>query len=322
MNYKGYKGITPSNETLQKWLFTRKRSEFEFLTFGDFRFPGYFTTQHYKSDHTFFWIAIFCEAGFLATVSIMVGGFDLYLSLAALVCVVLDLIGAYSIHKNEDKISTAQLRFNIEDYKNKILRSTSDNVKIKKEQIIREHQKPSRFLGKILIIISAILKIFGSAVLFELPVFTIVLTIIYCFVAWIHIKKTGFYWSARRFGRAMDAELEKHIQEGGSDKLQNKVSENDFRNVLIENIPSNVELRPIRMGIFENMSIFDEIYHDETSNKWYYRIWKHHMMDDEDLQKFIYSSDKSGDVLSDSAKAFIAADYSERFFLNILDKKK
>jgi hypothetical protein len=318
MEYKGYKGIKPETDTIKKWLFTRKRSADEFLTIGDYKFSGIYTTQNFKSDAVFFWIALICEIGFLVAVSIMVGGFDILLSLSALVCVVLDFIGAFFYHKNENEICKAQLKLNIERYKmNTKQGSTSDEVNIKIDTIELLKKEPARTLGISLIIVSAILKILGSAVLFEMPVFTIVLTVIYCFVAWIHIKKTGFYFSGRKFFKAMDRELNKHIKNGSNDSIKKLDQESDFEPWEVENIPTNVELKEIKMHIFSDTKIYDSL--QKKNDKWLYRKWKHHFWDDGDLQKFINSKDDNNDVLSDSAKAFIAADITERRFLNIKD---
>lgn len=320
MEYKGYKGIALQNDTIKKWLYTRKRSHDEFLNIGHFQFPGIYTTQNFKSDAVFFWIALVSELGFLFTVSVMIGGFDVLLSLSALVCVILDFIGAFFYHKNENEICKAQLDLNIDRYKIASRQAESDSARIMLARLNFLKKDVYRRLGVALIIISALLKISGSAVLFEMPVFTIVLTVIYCFVAWIHIKKTGFYISGRQFLRALDKELKIYIINGSNDSVKTLDRENDFRVTELENIPPEVldNLKEIRMQIFENTSIYNSLYKKE--NKWYYRMWDHQTFDDADLQLFINSKDQHNDVLPDAAKAFIAADVSKRMFLSIRDK--
>lgn len=314
MNYKGYKGVIPAPETTRKWLLTRKRSEDDFLTFGDFKFSGFYTVQNYRSDRLFFSIAFILEILFLVAVSIMVGGFDLLLSLSAFACIALDFIGAFFYHKNSDKICKAQLELNIEKYNKKIGRSdglntTKLNYKLKKEKRIS-----SRIIGAILILFSALLKIVGSFILFELPVFTIALTFIYCFVAYIHIYHTGFWFAGWKFFGAMDKHLITELQ---NDTIKGRNTEDDFERKEVENLPVNIKLKQIKYNIFKENDIYDSLQYNEDEDKWVYRIWKHHFWDDDDLINFINSKDDKHGVLTDSAKAFIAADISERKFLNI-----
>lgn len=311
MEYKGYKGIIPKQKTLDQWFYTRKRSKADFLPIGSFKFPGMRTTQKFWNDGVFFWLAVLLEVGFLIAVSIMVGGFDFFLSIAAVLCVALDFLGAYSHHKNADEISKAQLSLQIEEYKLGIGRTNSDNLKKKREQLQRLRNSLNRKLGITLILVSAFLKVFGSAILFEIPTFTIVLTVLYAFVAWIHVMKTGFYYSGNRFYSSLNRDLSKHIDT--DDTLQKKNSEEDFERFEIENIPSGVELRAIKRRIFENVDIFDSLH--QIDGKWGYRFWKHHRWDDDDMVKFIHSQDKDGHVLQDAAKAFIAVDVWERNLL-------
>lgn len=317
MEYKGYKGVIPNiDTTVKKWLYTRKRSEHEFLTIGNFKFSGIYTVQNFKSDWLFFWIAFICEVGFLILISILLGGFDPLISLSALACVSLDFIGAFFRHKNEDEICKAQLKVNIERYKREINRSTNDDVKIKESHLRTLKSNSYRIFGSSLIILSAIVKIFGSIILFEIPALTITLTVIYCFVAWIHIFKTGFYISAVRFYSSLKKDLAEHIRNGNNDTIKKKDKDEDFDKWELENVPDNTNLKEIRMYVFQSSNIYDSLINE--GGKWMLRKWKHHKWDDNDLQNFIDSQDAKGGVLSDNAKSFIASDISERRFLNLI----
>jgi len=314
MNYKGYKGIEPTTETLNKWLLTRKRSEGEFLTFGDFKYSGFYTVQNYRSDRLFFRIAFILEILFLFAVSIMVGGFDLLLSLSAFACIALDFIGAYFYHKNSDKICKAQLALNIEKYNKKIGRSNGNNIGKLDQTLKSEKIKASRIIGATLILFSALLKIVGSFILFELPVFTIALTFIYCFVAYIHIYHTGYWFAGWRFFSAMDKQL---ISELKVDPISGINTEFDFDCWEVENLPAEIKLKEIRYNIFKENNIYDSLQYNKEDNKWSYHKWHHHFWDDADLINFINSKDDKNGVLTDAAKAFIAADISQRKFLNV-----
>lgn len=328
MEYKGYKGIIPQPETVKKWLLTRKRSETEVLRFGDFAFPGIYTVQHYTRDKGFFILALLGEVAFLAIVSVLLGGFDMLMSLIAVALVVLDFIGAYLYHKNEDEICKAELSLSIANYREKSVKTATDDVKISSDCLKMLKGNFTRRLGAGLIILSAILKIAGSAVLFEIIALTVVLTVIYCFVAYVHINKTGFWFAGWRFYSAMDNETSNYIMNNKNETIKSLDKENDFTLLKVENIPADVNLKPIKRHVFENTNIFDSLVlvgrqgeegADSPNNgakEWHYRIWKHQFWDDDDLQAFI-NSKAGNEVLDDKAKAFIAADISKRKFLNV-----
>ncbi|MFZ1515881.1 MAG: hypothetical protein WAT21_10800 [Saprospiraceae bacterium] len=328
MEYKKYKGVIPESQTVKKWLMTRKYSESEFIPIGKFEFPGFYTTQNYKWDGIFFWLAFIFEIGFLVTITLLIGGWDMLLSLSAISCVLIDYFGAYFHHKNQDEICRAQLALNVQKHKDIVAGAGTDEVKKKKDKLDTLKVKPSRILGLILILGSAFTKVIGSAILFEIPALTLALTIVYCFVAYVHIYKTGFYVSGYYFYKALDRDLREHIMKNDAITLNQVDPEKDFDKTKVENIPKDVSLTTIRLAVFDNLGIFDSLIYENnntdkdsnslsrTDGAWYYVKWKHHFWDDSHMLKFINSKSESGEVLSDNAKAFIAADISERNFLN------
>ncbi len=315
MEYKGFKGIIPSTDTQSKWLLTRKRTEQEFVTIGDFKFPGFWTIQKYKNDKFLFRLAIFLEVLFLASFFFLLGGVDIIFTVIAIVCVALDLIGAFFHYKNGDNISRAQLKLNNERYLKLINKSDDNKIQQKEHKLRKEKNKTIRKIGVAIIILSILGKILGSVVIFELPVLIVASVIIYCFVAYIHINHSGFWFAGWNYYRAMDKQLIEELEKNDDIKIKNDPTA-DYHRTEVENIPPNVTLKEIKYIIFPETNVTDSLDYVETEKKWYYNKWRYHFWDDIDLENFINSKDDKNTVLSDAAKAFIAADITNRRFLN------
>lgn len=306
MEYKGYMGIKPSQDTRDKWLLTRKLSHHEFKTIGSFIFPGFWTIEKYKTDRFFFRLAIFFEIIFLFSIFFLLGGVDILISVLAFSAVVVDLFGAFLHYKNGDNICRTQLKLNIENYLKGIKLSDNDKVKRKEFEFHLEKNNLTRKIGVLLILLSVLVKIVSSVVVFELPGLIFAAIVIYSFVAYIHINHSGYWFAGWNYRTAMKKQL--LIELSSQDDLKNKCSEDDFVLTEVENIDSSIILKPIRHIIFRDSDIFDSLVFNEDQNKWYYRKWKHHFWDDNDVMNFINSRSKDNSVLSDSAKAFIACD--------------
>lgn len=316
MDYNGFKEIKPSTDTIERWMFTRKLADHEYFVVGDFRFPGFFTLQGLKTDRLLFWIAFVIEVGFLVLVSVLVGGFDLLLSLGALATVVVDAIGALMHRTKQDEICKAQLELSVLEYRLATKQGPLDGD-IKKQKDFLKGLKGNfwRGLSKVIIIFSALVKISGLAIILWIPSLIIAMTLLFSAVAYIHIRHTGFYISASRFKRSLKSDYAQQISQKGNTKDRN--TEADFTPREIENIVSGISLREIKMAIYKEHGINDSIIKvsEDGLTKWHYRLWKHHFWDDQDLKDFVSSTDADNNPLSEAARAFILANYSEKFYL-------
>jgi hypothetical protein len=316
MNYNGYKEIIPSKETIERWMYTRKLAAHDYFVVGDFKFPGFFTTQGLKTDRLLFWIAFIIEVGFLGLVSYLVGGFDLLLSLGALGTVVVDVIGALMHRTKQNEICKAQLELSVLEYGLKTNQGPLKGDIDKQEEYLKVLKGNFwRGLSKFIIIFSALVKIAGLAVILWIPSLTIAMVLLFSAVAYVHINHTGFYISAWRFKSSLKADYAKQISKRANNKDRN--TEADYTPREIEGILSGVSLREIKKAVYSEHGISDSIIKvkDGEQTKWHYRLWKHHFWDDQDLKEFVVSTDSESHPLSEAAKAFILANYCEDIYL-------
>lgn len=316
MEYKGFKEIIPTKDTIDRWMFTRKLSEHDFLKVGEFKFPGFFTTEGLKTDRLLFWIAFVIEVGFLVLVSVLVGGFDLLLSLGALATVVVDVIGALMHRKKQDEICKAQLELNVLEYRMETKQGPlKGDIDKQKDYLKMLRGNIWRRVSAAIIIFSAIVKIAGLAIILWMPALIIAMTLLFSAVAYIHIRHTGFYISAWRFESALKNDYANQISQKGNTKGRN--SEDDFTPRQIEGILNGIALREIKLPIYGEQGIYDSILkiREHEIDTWQYRLWKHRFWDDEDLKSFVSSTDASNNPLSEAARAFILANYCEKYYL-------
>jgi hypothetical protein len=300
--------LKPSDRTKEFWLFCRKHSDKRFINYGNYSFPGKFIVTDYKNDFWFFLIAITAEIIFLASIPIIIDGFDILLGFAGFFLVVLDFIGAYFAHKYQDKICI----FKIEIEQIKFIHNTfgtglATELEHKKTQLNKVEKSFSRKIGKIIIIISAALKIIGFAILnSEIDSIAFALFALYSFVAYIHITKTGFFVSGFMFYRNLKKDYNLSInQDRAWDQISNPDNPDNFDYYIIQDIPQSVRnIYPIKRKVFNDRFIYDSL-EQRQDGVWQIKKWKHHFWDDNDVEILINSVDVDNNALTIETKAFL-----------------
>lgn len=318
MEYKGFNEIIPSDETIKRWMYTRKLSKHEHRVIGEFSFPGFFTVQGFKTDFVLFWIAIIIEVAFLVFIGLSVG-FDPLFSVIAFGLVVADITCAFFHRHGQPELCKAQLELAVIEYRVRKNLGAYDTDIIKQNKLIsRLKGHWVRRLCEVVIVSIAIVKIVSVSLFLPGIGALITASILFLLVAYVHIFHTGYYVSAVRFYNYLKKDLanqtqrRQHLDERNDEK-------NDYHKKNIENVIANVKLREVRMAVHGANDIYDSIIQTrEEENEeplWRYRIWKHHFWDDNDLTEFISSTDNQNNPLSEEAQAFLMMDYSQRVML-------
>ena len=187
--YENARKFMPSNETLNQWMKTRKKK--------DTTIPGLFETIVFATDQLWAIIAILIESAalFLTTYGawqIFQANHKLPIFLTAIILVVLfiafDIIGIM-LHGYESPRKV--------EIKNKLIAEKDLNVR---KKLIQERESITwrQFLGTMLFLLSAALKIVAILFYFKTQAGMIaiaILTIFYLVVIYIHLYHTG-YWLA------------------------------------------------------------------------------------------------------------------------------
>ncbi len=313
MKYQGTQILWPEQDTIDRWKQTRKHPENAYKQYGQFRYPGYYTLQGYKEDRTFFLIAIIAEILFLAAVPFVIGGLDIYLGIAAAFLVLIDLIGAFFAHVGQAKITDAKKELSVHQYKKASgIQVDLNAIRSAEQKISNTEWSASRLIGKSLVIIGAIAKIFGmTLVAGGFGAIPLVVLVLYGFLAYIHIRHTGFFYSGYTFKNKLKRDYKTMLKGYQSNPgIRDTDNPNNITELTIQGAPAGMEFKPIYNIIIEDeiAKTHDQLYckigHD-GSMSWQIRKWAYHFWDDERIEQFINANDQTGTGLSNEARAFL-----------------
>jgi hypothetical protein len=313
MKYQETQILWPEQDTIDRWKQTRKHPENAYKQYGQFRYPGYYTLQGYKEDRTFFLIAIIAELLFLATLPFVIGGVDIYLGIAASFLVLIDFIGAFFAHVGQAKISDAKKELSVHQYKQASGIQVDLNAIRSAEQKIRNAERSaSRLIGKSLIIIGAIAKVLGMTVVAGgFGAIPLVILVLYGFLAYIHIRHTGFFYSGFSFKNKLKRDYRSMLN-GYQANPGNRDTDNpnNITELTIQGAPVGMEFKPIYNTIIDDhiAHTIDQLYPQKGQDgtiSWQIRKWSHHFWDDERIEQFVNANDNTGTGLSNEARAFL-----------------
>ena len=193
----------PSEESRKKWLSTRKLPQ----PIGVVNFPGYYKTDGYSNDTSWFLLAFGVEI--VALIVTIIGGFSksIGFGIISIIIVILfilfDFLGAKLVHKFVGEI---------QKIKNSIVTEINPTrIEGHYLNIQKYKSKFSKYLGIFLIILSSVLKIFAIFLLFNrfpLPLMFIMI-ISYLLVIYIHITHTGYWYAEYDLRKSFKNEYEK-----------------------------------------------------------------------------------------------------------------
>jgi len=192
----------PSQNTKELWLSTRKEGK---SVTGNLTLPGLFETVKSAQDKGLFIFAMVLEViGFLFISALADWGILIAGTVAALV--VIDFFLAVGLHRKQGEICKHS-NLAITTYANKPVQSG---------HIAHVQKLKKWWLGKVCIVllwVFAIVKASGFYVLNpETYIFSILMFLIYSFIAYVHIYHTGYAIAEWQFRRAYNKEKDKFLE--------------------------------------------------------------------------------------------------------------
>ena len=292
--YGNNRQFMPSNETLNQWMKTRKTQNTSI--------PGLFETIGFATDQIWSFIAIIIESAalFLTTYGawqMFQANHKLPLFITAIILVVLfiafDIIGIM-LHGYESprKVEIKNILVKEKDYN-------------ERKRLIDELESITwrQFLGTMLFLLSAALKIVAILVYFKTQAGMIViaiLTIFYLVVIYIHLYHTGYWLSALKTKKLLTREEEEWY----------KARQTDVSNPFQVNIP-DLTLFSTRAPIpfpgdqkkydfnRATISFLQEVNHEDGSKSFDYKLENNGCLWDEDIHGLIanFPSEFSKDLI-------------------------
>lgn len=188
----------PSGATLQKWLATRKPK----INIEGVSMPGFLADEG-NSDYSWFILAMIIEFGglFLTIYGGAKSGgvFMFFAILLVSLFIILDLVFANKLHRNEAKKNILETR--------KIVYN-ADAATIKKLDLEIKEGSFLDFIYQTVIVLIALFKVVGIFLLgtFNILILYVIFAIIYLVVAYIHIRHTGYFFAYRNVEKALQKE--------------------------------------------------------------------------------------------------------------------
>lgn len=266
----------PDKRALKLWLYTRKQDK----QYGLNEAPGFFSTHDFPKDQGFFIAAFVLEI--LGIVLLISSGINLGDSEFALIAIigalglsVGDIFLAYLLHRNEEKKCYGR---------NKIKISENEGEK----QTIKDQLKAGKWWDAFiifLIILIAIIKIFGIVLLgtFDNIGIYISLVIMFLFIVYVHIWHTGYFiygWLTKRTFKQQLRQLNQ-----GNKKYAAQPWEQPFASE-VNLLDGSTELKAN-----ENHKIIEGKKEDsQTKHKYSYNIKSQGILTDNDLSSFFRKS--------------------------------
>ncbi len=271
----------PSSNTRQTWLGTRKGG----YTCGNQEFPGFYETSGISKDWG--WVSLALVVEVVAILLTIFGGYTKGGSLlfgaviAAVLFIVLDYVGVLFHHdKVEEKTR----------WKNEFLISESDRHPIISAKLKRKYGK--EILGVILIVFSALLKVFAIYVLMGTvltEIIIMILSIFYLLVIYIHLYHTGFVvWEVKTNIKAKKDALK--YSESHDKYRKGQISEDQIVNKAIVRstpfYPTKISLNNI--GINRDIIVGEHkiVFEKEENGTFYYSITTKGILLDSQIKLF------------------------------------
>jgi hypothetical protein len=193
----------PTNQTLRKWLSTRKTP----INFNGIQIPAYFSDTGNSADSNWFWIAVLGEVtGIIMTVygGFSNGGVFIWLAMIGILAFVFcDFFFAVLLHRKKGVECELKSRRFILGDSNK-----TEIVKIQKEL---EKGKILDFFLEVGIIVIGLFKTLAIVLLgvFNSITLYIPFLIIYLIVSYIHLKHTGYFFAYLSTEKGIHDDFEK-----------------------------------------------------------------------------------------------------------------
>lgn len=308
MLYKGFRNLIPDVDTKDVWLAANKGDTP--LEIGErhklFRFPGCWTVKNYNGNVSMFWIAMFFEIAFLLLIFTQ-AGIQLFLVITSLLSVIIDFISALAHNSKRKEITKERLELsslkylrNLQKFTDPLQKVTDPQVRDQEEVVKKYENNVWRWIGRILIVISWLVKIFVTTVTFGLPIIIFASVVIFGFVAYIHLFHTGYAFLGSRFY----SKLNKIAKKSGNKAYMGKDTDADFDYIMLGTI-NDVTLFEIKHKVEDiDINVYDSLVKMDDGT-WAIKKWKYQFWDDEDIENFIKSSDEQYRALSPDAQAFL-----------------
>jgi hypothetical protein len=332
MKYKGNDTIIPSQETKSIWLTTRKSADN--TTFAGLQFPGLFNLPitDFHLDRKMFWIAVVLEIFFIVIVRFKIGSFNPKIMGIVFALVILDFIAAFFLHTKQKEITKTKVSIRIKEYLRYHIKGTNviDADIIQLTERLRSFEKNTwRIAGLWLLILVAVIKIVGSLAFRDYGLVAFV-TIAYIFVAYIHYKHTGYFFSAVLFYRSLKSDYSNALTLNPEQK-ENKSDNYNTINIDMYGYRQPDDWHSIQHKIFPNLDIHDKLLisnkKDSQTGKDVTQLnleyYKHRFWSDDDLKTMVKSVGfiPNGDLrpLPNDQQGILACCIIEKIMLSSLE---
>lgn len=292
--YENNRQFMPSNETLNQWMKTRKTQSASI--------PGLFETIGFATDQIWSVIAIIIESAalFLTTYGawqMFKANQKLSLFITAIILVVLfiafDIIGIM-LHGYESPRKV--------EIKNKLIKEKDLNVR---KKLIFELESITwrQFLGTMLFLFSAALKIVAIMVYFKTQAGMIVisiLTIFYVVVIYIHLYHTGYWLAALKTKKLLIKEEEEWFNAKQTNVTNPFMVDNPDVTLFSTRVPIPFTAGQEKYDYNRaSISFLEEVNHKDGSKSFNYKLENHGCLWDEDIHGLIaqFPSEISADLI-------------------------